>query len=96
MENSGSKGGEISVLIFDTDMPQLLDTEGTTGIFLRKSHLGSGIWEKSQLYLDAGEKRNVSISITPKKTGRLSLMVYALRKEVISDAKIANAEVESG
>ncbi len=92
LENAGTKGGEVFLLVFDSDLPQLLDSPDVTQILLTKSHLGKGIWEKRSLQLEAGEKKEIVLEITPEKPGVYNLMAFALREEVVSDAAIIKVE----
>ncbi len=94
IENAGSKGGEVSLLIFDSDLPQLLDSSAATQIMLAKSHLGTGIWEKRTLRLEAGERKEIAVEIKPDKPGLYNLMAFALREEVVSDAAVIKAEAD--
>ncbi len=92
IENTGPKGGNVSLVLFESTMPQLLRQGDTLGIILNRQHLGTGLLAEKDLYLEAGEKKRVEMEMTPRETGSSNLLVFALRREVISDA--ANVEIE--
>jgi hypothetical protein len=93
VKNTGEKGGNVSILLFEGDMPQVLRDERATNIFLSSTHIGKGIWEFHTLELAAGETRNISVAATPAYPHKGKLLIFALKREVISDVWVAEIDV---
>lgn len=92
VENIGTRGGNVSLLILDSKMPQLLRQGDTVAIVLNRQHLGTGLLAEKELYLEVGEKRKVEVETTPREIGSSNLLIFTLRREVISDAR--NVEID--
>ncbi|NOZ77518.1 MAG: stage II sporulation protein M [Euryarchaeota archaeon] len=94
VENTGTRDGNISLLIFETGLSQLLRHGDLTQIYLTRTHRGNGIWESSnETPLEAGEIKVLDIPVTPGEPHRGTLLVFALRREVVSDAAALPVEV---
>lgn len=93
VENTGTKEGNISLLLFEGDMGQVLKGGGTTTLVLQKTHLGSRIWEEKGFSLGSGERQTVNISVTPQTSHEGTLIILALRREVVSDGTVKAIEV---
>jgi len=93
LENIGSQDGDVSLLAFDSNMPQLLKQGDSLGVMLNRQHLGTGLLAEEELHLKSGEKQVVELQITPQEAGTSNLLIFALRREVISDATTARIDV---
>jgi stage II sporulation protein M len=94
LENTGTKEGNITVLVFEAELAQLLQRGSLTQIYLSSSHLEKRIWETSgDIPLKPGEVREVHIPVTPERPHRGTLLLFALRREVVSDAAVEPIEV---
>jgi|GEM_PF-6098560 hypothetical protein len=93
IKNMGEKGGNISLLLFEGDMPQILRTGGSTSIFLSRTHIAKGIWKTYDTEVLPGEEKNISISVVASYPHTGKLLVFALRREVISDVWIGEINV---
>jgi hypothetical protein len=94
VENVGTVEGNISLLLFEAELSQLLQRGDLTQIYLSRSHLERRIWETSgDVLLKPGETREVRIPVTPERPHNGTLLVFALRREVVSDAAVLPVEV---
>jgi len=93
MENIGSLGGSTTLLVFDSNMPQLLRSSEVISIAIDRRHLGTGIVAEKEVYLEASERKTVEIEIVPREAGKSNLLFFALRREVIGDAAARETEV---
>lgn len=63
------------------------------GVMLNKKHLGTGLLVEKELYLGSGEKRTVQLEITPREARSSNLLIFVLRREVISDVTTRGMDV---
>ncbi|MEE9594566.1 MAG: stage II sporulation protein M, partial [Candidatus Hydrothermarchaeales archaeon] len=55
IENTGQKDGTVSLLAFDSNMPQLFKQGSTLGVIMNRGHLGTGLIAEKELFLESGE-----------------------------------------